>query len=68
MNKSKHYRVETEWRCPKWAYQKFENLIAQLEQHTEESDAAHAIRDEIRSLPNYPSWATEHDLIHIEVT
>jgi hypothetical protein len=53
-----------EWRAPQWVHRKFRSLIVDLDDFPEDSDIAAAIRDEIRSLPNYPAQSTERDEIY----
>ena len=58
-----------EWRAPRWALQRFNQKVIELDSLEPDSDLAYAIRDEIRSLPGYPHAATESDLIvPIDVT
>ena len=49
--------VFVEWRCTAATQFKFLELINEYEQVTEDSDAAEAIREMIKSLPNYPHQA-----------
>ena len=56
------------WRLPKWANERFIELALQMDKLEPDSDNAYAIRDEIRSLPNYPREATELDVIYREIT
>jgi hypothetical protein len=57
-----------EWRTPDWSWQRFRRLVVELDDFPEDSDIAHAIRDEIRSLPNYPHRAGEDDEIKPVIT
>lgn len=56
------------WRTPQWAYERFQGLLLDLDGIAEDSEIAAAIRDEIMSLPGYPHYATEDDIIETEVS
>lgn len=56
------------WRIPSWANYRFEELCIRIEDLPSDSEEAHAIRDEIRSLPNFPRNAREDDIIYREIT
>lgn len=56
-----------EWRTPSWALDKFRRLAIELDDLDPDSEIAHAIRDEIRSLPNYPHREAELDYLIVPV-
>ena len=59
---------EYHWRIPEWANHRFMELCIRIEALSADSEEAHAIRDEIRSLPNFPRDAREDDIIYREIT
>ena len=63
------YRRRFEWRLPRWAFERFNEAVIRLDDLDPNSDEYAAIKDEIRSLPNFPQQAyDEQDLIYITVT
>lgn len=63
------YRREFEWRLSRYTYQRFKEAAIRLEDLDPTSDEYAAIKDEIRSMPNFPNEACdERDLIYFEVT
>jgi hypothetical protein len=56
--------VYSEWRLTSATKFRFLELVHQYEQVEEDSDAAEAIRQTIKSLPNYPTSApTDGDIL-----
>jgi hypothetical protein len=60
--------IYVEWRMSSATKFRFLELINQYEQVPEDSDEAEAIREMIRSLPNYPHQAPTGSDILLEVT
>jgi len=58
------------WRLPKWADNKFEALMTELEDEnlSELDDRYWAIIDEVKRLPGFPQNSTQYSLIRREVT
>ena len=57
------------WRLSEANDHRFQSLAQLIAELGHDSDEAHAIRDEIRSLPGYPVNADEfRDVIHREIT
>ena len=63
------FRREFEWRLPRWAFERFNEYVIRLEDLDPTSEEAYAIKDEIRSLPNFPRQAEDvEDRIWVTVT
>ena len=60
--------IFVEWRCTAATQFKFLELINEYEQVGEDSDDAEAIREMIKSLPNYPRSAPIGSDIRLVVT
>jgi hypothetical protein len=56
---------QVEWRAPSWAIKRWAAIVETLEDLDEHSEEALTLRDEIRSLPNFPLNTTTSDLIYI---
>lgn len=56
------------WRAPQRTFERFDEILRELVDLPEESERAYVLRDEIRSLPNFPYWVSEDTLIIPEET
>lgn len=60
--------AEYMWELPRWASDKFDRLMTELTELDLESDLAHAIMEEIRSLPGFPPYSERYSLIRRRIT
>ena len=55
------------WRVSKHTYERFWQLLRELEHTPEYSEQFFILSDEIKRLPGYPHWARERDDIKPEI-
>jgi len=64
-----HLMRHIEWRLSQDTYDRFRELLSELETTSMHNPKYHQLLDDMRSLPGYPTHADhELDLIHFHVT